>query len=110
VAKTQQKIWSCFTQDVIGKYIAKSWRLENRAAQAVFERLERNKAKVLRYVLRGTGSRNAPRLPGMVSLRQNGVGTGFVMADAILPKGHGGIVAGGDSAGADSVAIFALYV
>src|SRR5262252_11038536 len=23
-----------------------------------------------------------------VSLRQNGVGTGFVMADAILPKGH----------------------
>jgi hypothetical protein len=64
VAKTQQKIWSCFTQNVIGKYIAKSWRLENRAAQAVFERLERNKAKVLRYVLRETGSRNAPRLPG----------------------------------------------
>lgn len=27
-------------------------------------------------------------LLALVSLRQNGVGTGFVMADAILPRGH----------------------
>jgi hypothetical protein len=45
-AKIQQKIWSCFTQNAIDKRIAKSWRLGNRAAQAAFEWLERNKAKV----------------------------------------------------------------
>ena len=62
-AKIQQKIWSCFTQNAIDKRIAKSWKLGNRAAQAAFEWLERNKAKVLRYVLREVESSNALRLP-----------------------------------------------
>src|SRR5262249_38147071 len=35
-----------------------------------------------------TGAREADLT---VSLRQNGVGTGFVRADATLPKGHGAL-------------------
>ena len=47
--------------------------------QTLLDNLLQNKARI-KFVARF--------LLALVSLRQNGVGTGFVMADAILPKGH----------------------
>ena len=38
--------------------------------------------------MRGPSQRIAYPISRLVSLRQNGVGTGFTSADAILPKGH----------------------
>ena len=47
--------------------------------QTLLDNLLQNKARI-KFVARF--------LLALVSLRQNSVGTGFVMADAILPKGH----------------------
>jgi len=47
--------------------------------QTLLDNLLQNKARI-KFVARF--------LLALVSLRQNGVGTDFVMADAILPKGH----------------------
>jgi hypothetical protein len=47
--------------------------------QTLLDNLLQNKARI-KFVARF--------LLALVSLRQNGVGAGFVMADAILPKGH----------------------
>jgi hypothetical protein len=47
--------------------------------QTLLDNLLQNKA-LIKFVARF--------LLALVSLWQNGVGTGFVMADAILPKGH----------------------
>jgi hypothetical protein len=48
--------------------------------QTLLDNLLQNKARI-KFA--------ASILLALVSLRQNGAGTGFVMADAILPKGHG---------------------